>query len=248
MPPWTVSQGAAGSERTSGASSLRSLVISCVADTELLLVKVPVAAVEPTKNWATSAVVAFKVRSERTVMSCSRPMLPAAKEASSVPSSARLVVVAIGCGALQQWRVQEGGGREAVDGEVRRGIHTRAVLQVRDPLAQAVEICDEGSGCPTGRLALGPTVTADLEGAAVAQDGLSGEGRLAEQVPDYPGRELGLDQIEDSAALCARAVDEVPGIEWAQVIRPQKAAVRHGLGPGITAESQGTLIAQNGVP
>ena len=98
------------------------------------------------------------------------------------------------------------------------------------------------------RLALGPTVTADLEGAAVAQDGLSGEGRLAEQVPDYPGRELGLDQIEDPAALCARAVDEVPGIEWAQVIRPQKAAVRHGLGPGITAESQGTLIAQNGVP
>ena len=44
------------------------------------------------KNWATSAVVAFKVRSERTVMSCSRPMLPAAKEESSVPSSARMVV------------------------------------------------------------------------------------------------------------------------------------------------------------
>ena len=46
------------------------------------------------KNWATSAVVAFKVRSERTVMSCSRPMLPAAKEASSAPSSVRIVVVA----------------------------------------------------------------------------------------------------------------------------------------------------------
>ena len=94
VPPWMVSTEAAGSQRTRGAWTRRSLVISCVAVTELLLVKVPVAAVEPTKNWATSAVVAFRVRSERTVMSCSRPMLPAAKEASSVPSSARMVVVA----------------------------------------------------------------------------------------------------------------------------------------------------------
>ena len=88
-------------------------MISCVADTELLLVKVPVAVL-------------------------------GAAGGGGVPD------LEIGCGALQQRRVQEGGGREAVDGEVRRGIHTRAVLQVRDPLAQAVEICDEGSGCPTG--------------------------------------------------------------------------------------------------
>ena len=52
------------------------------------------AAVEPTKNWAKSAVVALRVRSARTVMSCSRPMLPVAKLASRVPSSARMVVVA----------------------------------------------------------------------------------------------------------------------------------------------------------
>ena len=39
-------------------------------------------------------VESLSVRSERTVMSCSSPMLPAAKLASSVPSSARMVVVA----------------------------------------------------------------------------------------------------------------------------------------------------------
>ena len=38
--------------------------------------------------------MALSVRSDRTVMSCSSPMLPAAKLASSVPSSTRRVVVA----------------------------------------------------------------------------------------------------------------------------------------------------------
>jgi len=61
--------------------------------TRLLLVKGPVAAVVPTKNWAKSAVVALSVRSARTVTSCSRAMLPAAKLASSWPSSARTEVV-----------------------------------------------------------------------------------------------------------------------------------------------------------
>ena len=76
---------------------------------ELLLAKAPVAAVLPTKNWATSAVVALRVRSARTVTSCSRPMLPAVKEASSVPSSARMVVVAFricrSAAALCSWGV-----------------------------------------------------------------------------------------------------------------------------------------------
>ena len=94
VPPVTVSTLAAGSQRSSGACTRRSLSICCVAVMELLLVKAPVAAVEPTKNWAKSAVVALSVRSDRTVMSCSSPMLPAAKLASSVPSSARRVVVA----------------------------------------------------------------------------------------------------------------------------------------------------------
>ena len=91
VPPWMVSTDAAGSQRTSGAWTRRSLSL-----------KVPVAAVLPTKNWAKSAVVAFRVRSERTVTSCSRPMPPAAKEASSVPSSARIVVV-----AFRMWRSAE---------------------------------------------------------------------------------------------------------------------------------------------
>ena len=79
VPPVTVSTLAAGSQRSSGACTRRSLSICCVAVMELLLVKAPVAAVEPTKNWAKSAVVALSVRSDRTVMSCSSPMLPAAK-------------------------------------------------------------------------------------------------------------------------------------------------------------------------
>ena len=94
VPPVTVSTLAAGSQRSSGACTRRSLSICCVQVMELLLVKAPVAAVEPTKNWAKSAVVALSVRSERTVISCSSPILPAAKLASSVPSSARIVVVA----------------------------------------------------------------------------------------------------------------------------------------------------------
>ena len=94
VPPWIVSSGAAGSLRTNGACTRKSLSICCVAVMELLLAKVPVAAVEPTKNWAKSPVVALRVRSARTVMSCSGPMLPVAKLASSVPSSARMVVVA----------------------------------------------------------------------------------------------------------------------------------------------------------
>ena len=224
-------------------------MISCVADTELLLVKVPVAAVEPTKNWATSTAVAFKVRAHGNVLletdvaggeGGQQRAILGADRGGGVPE------LQVCRRALQQGRVHEAGCGEGVHRQISGRVYARAVLQVRDPLAQAVEICDEGIAGV--RLALGPTVAADLEGAAVAQDGLSREGRLAEQVPDYPGRELGLDQIEDPAALCARAVDEVPGIEWAQVIRPQKAAVRLGLGPGITAESQGTLIAQNGVP
>ena len=58
-----VSTDAAGSQRTSGAWTRRSLSISCVAVTGLLLLKVPVAAVLPTKNWAKSAVVVLEVRS-----------------------------------------------------------------------------------------------------------------------------------------------------------------------------------------
>ena len=191
---------------------------------ELLLAKVPVAAVEPTKNWAKSAVVALRVRSARTVMSCSRPMLPVAKLASRVPSSARMVVVPdlqVRGSTLQQWRVHEARGREAVDREVRRGIHSGGVLQVRDTLAQGVEVGDQR--IPSVRLALSPAVAAELQSAAVAQDGLAGERGLAQQVANDHRSELGLNQVENAAALGARGVWEVTGVQRTQIIRPQEA-------------------------
>ena len=76
----------------------------------------------------------------------------------------------------------------------------------------------------------------NLQRRPVAQDGLGGEGRLAEQVPDYPGRKLGLDQIEDPAPLCTRAVDKVARIQRLEIVGPQEAAVCFGFGPGVAAE------------
>ena len=66
-PPSIESQGAVGSQRTSGASRRRLLTTSRLAVTLLLELKVPVAAVLPTKNWATSAVVAFRLLASATV-------------------------------------------------------------------------------------------------------------------------------------------------------------------------------------
>ena len=77
-----VSQGAVGSQRTSGASTRRLLTTSRLAVTLLLLLKVPLAAVLPTRSWAKSAVVALRVLAAATVTSRSRPMPPSAKEAN----------------------------------------------------------------------------------------------------------------------------------------------------------------------
>ena len=147
--------------------------------------------------------------------------------------------------ALQLRRVHEARGREAVDGEVRRGVHARTVLQVRDPLAQTVEIGDEGVAGVA--LTFAPAVAGDLEGAAVAQDGLGGEGRLAQQVPDDFRGELGLDEVVDAGAFGAGGHREVPRVQRSQVVGPQEAAVRLCLGPGVAPDAQGGLVAQDGV-
>ena len=147
--------------------------------------------------------------------------------------------------ALQQRRLHESGGRQRVDGQVRRGVHPRAVLQVRDPLAQGVEVGDEGVAGV--RLAPGPAVAGDLEGGAVPQDGLAGQRGLAEQVPDDVRSELGLRQVENPASLGAGSRDEVAGVEGPEVIRPQEAGICFGLAPRVAPDAQGGLVAQDRV-
>ena len=82
--------------------------------------KAPVAAVEPTKNWAKSAVVALSVRSDRTVMlqpdaaggeAGHQRAVFGAKGRGGVPD------LQVRRGALQQGRLDEARGRERVDGD-----------------------------------------------------------------------------------------------------------------------------------
>ena len=179
--------------------------------------KAPVAAVEPTKNWAKSAVVALRVRSDRTVMSCSSPMLPAAKLASSVPSSARRVVVAFlicrSAAALCSrgvWTklvaVSELTVRSAVGATP--GAFGDPAVDRRDRAAEGVE------GHHQGVAAVALAVRLDLDDAAVAQDRPSGEGRPEEQAADEVRRELLLDEVEEAVALGHRRVpSQVPGVE-----------------------------------
>ena len=129
VPPWIVSNGAAGSLRTTRPCTRRSLSICCVAVMELLLAKVPVAAVEPTKNGAKSAVVALRVRSARTVMSCLQAYAAGCEAGQQgavfgTDGGGGVPDLQVRGSTLQQWRVHEARGREAVDREVRRGIHS----------------------------------------------------------------------------------------------------------------------------
>ena len=78
----------------------------------------------------------------------------------------------------------------------------------------------------------------EMQRRPVAQDGWAERGVLAEQVRMILGGELGLDQIEDPAALCTGAVDKVARIQRPEIVGPQEAAVRFGLGPGVAAEPQ----------
>ena len=100
---------------------------------------------------------------------------------------------------------------------------------------------------PSVRLALSPAVAAKLQSAAVAQDGLAGERGLAQQVANDHGSELGLNQIENAAALGARGVWEVTGVQRTQIIRPQEAGARLGLGPGVASDAERGLVAEDGV-
>ena len=168
--------------------------------------------------------------------------------------------------ALQLGRLHEGGGGEAVDRQIGGGGDAAAVLQGgdaavdgrdvrlqgahaavdgRDRAPQAVEICDEGIA-PV-RLAFGPAVAADLERAAVAQDGLAGERGLAQDVPDHHRSELCLDQVEDPASFGARGVGKVAGVQGTQIIGAQEAPVRFRFGPAIAPEPQCGLVAEDGV-
>ena len=73
---------------------------------------------------------------------------------------------------------------------------------------------------------------------------MGGERGLTQQVTDD---ELGLSQVKDPTALSAGGRDEVAGIKRAQIIRPQEAAVRLRFGPGVAAEPERGLIAEDGV-
>ena len=207
--------------------------------------KVPLAAVLPTRSWAKSAVVALRVLAAATVTFRFRLMPPSAKEVLPADRDQGVLDLQVARCALQLGRRHEARGREAVDGEVRRGVHARGVLQVRDPLAQGVEVGDEGVAGVA--LTFAPTIAGYLQGRVVAQDGLGGEGRLAQQVPDDFRGELGLDQVEDPASLGAGGHGEVAGVEGPEVVGPHEAAVRLGLGPGVASDAQGGLVAQNRV-
>ena len=146
---------------------------------------------------------------------------------------------------MQLGRLHEARGRQRVDGEVRRGIHARAVLEVRDPLAQGVEVGDEG--IPRVALPFAPAVAGYLQGASVAQDRLGGEGALAQEVADNLRGELGLDEVVDAGALGAGGHRKVPRVQRSQVVGPQEAAVSLCFGPAIAPDAQGGLVPQNRV-
>ena len=148
--------------------------------------------------------------------------------------------------ALQLGRVHEARGREAVDREVRGWGDASAVLQGRDPLAQGVEIGDEG--VPRVRLALGPAVAGDLEGAAVAQDGLGGEGGLAQEASNHPRYELLLHHREDAVALREGLPDEVAGVQGAQVGGGEVARVAFALRVAVAGDLEGAAVAKDAGP
>ena len=96
------------------------------------------------------------------------------------------------------------------------------------PPGQGVEGGDEG--VPRVGLALAPAVAGDLEGAAVAQDGLRGERRLAQQVPDDLGRELRLDEVENPTSFGAGGHRKVAGVEGSGCPPPPWTRSRFGCG------------------
>ena len=259
-PPSIESQGAVGSQRTSGASSRRLLTTSRLAVTLLLELKAPVAAVLPTVSCVMSAVVAFSVLAAATVTSLSRLMPPSAKLASSAPSSLRTVTRAFWIwrspAALCSWGVS----RKVV---AVRLLTVRSAVGATPPLFSravtrpsmaptsvssahaAVDGRDRASERVEGghqrvaavALGLAPAVRLDLDDAAVAQDGPPGEGRPEEQASYEAGRELLLDEVEEAVALGHRGVPhKIPGVERREVAVTQVPPVRFRLGVGVAGE------------
>ena len=168
--------------------------------------------------------------------------------------------------ALQLRRLHEGSGGETVDRQIGSGGDAAAVLQGGDaavdgadvrlqgghPAVDGVDRCAQGveignQGVAPVRLAFAPAVASDLQCAAVAQDWLTGEGALAEQIPYHHGGELGLNQVEDPASFGSRGVGEVACVQGRQVVAPQEAGVRFRFGPAVAAEAQRGLVAEDGV-
>ena len=238
-PPSIESQGAVGSQRTSGASTRRLLTTSRLAVTLLLELKAPVAAVLPTVSWVMSAVVAFSVLAAATVTSLSRLMPPSAKLASSAPSFLRTVTRAFWIwrspAALCSWGV-------STKVVAVRLLTVRSAVGATPLFSRAVTrpsmVCERVEGGHQGvaavALGLAPAVRLDLADAAVAQDGPSGEGRPEEQAADEVGRELLLDEVEDAVALGHRRVPhKIPGVERREVAVTQVPPVRLRLGVGV---------------
>ena len=236
MPPLRVRKKPAGSDSNSGARRRRSLSICCVAVMELLLVKAPVAAVEPTKNWAKSAVVALSVRPDAAGGEAGQQRAVfGAKGRGGVPD------LQVRRGALQQGRLDEARGREGVHRQARGG-HARGVLQGGDAAVdgrdRAAERVEGGrQGVAAVALGLAPAVRLDLDDAPVAQDRPSGEGRPEEQAADDLGRELVLDEVEQAVALGHRRIpSEVPGVERREVAAAQVPPVRLHFRIGVAGE------------
>ena len=217
--------------------------------------KAPVAAVEPTKNWAKSAVVAL-----------SGDVLLQPDAAGGEAGHQRAVFGAKGRGgvpdlqvrrdALQQGRLHEAGGGEAVDRQIRGGGDAAAVLQGGDPAVDGADLGLQGAhvavdgrdrasegvegghqGVAPVALGLAPAVRLDLDDAAVAQDRPPGEGRPEEQAAYELGRELVLDEVKEAVALGHRSVpSKVPCVERREAAAAQVPPVRLRLGVGVAGE------------
>ena len=235
------------------SSTLSEVVVSATARPPLaemrvvaamveLVLKAPVAAVLPTKNWAKSAVVALRVLAAAIVTSRSRLMPPSAKLASSAPSSlrrssgvstklvaVRLLTVKSAVGAtppLFSKVVRRLSMEVTVEPRLLK-VATRGYRESDWPLLQqSQEICRvdpfPSMGCADRRL-------------------------WHRRFADDLRRELCLDQVVDPAAFGAGRHREVTSIERPHVVCVQEAAVRLGLAPGVAPDAQGGLVAQDRV-
>ena len=158
--------------------------------------------------------------------------------------------------ALQLGRLHEGGGGEAVDRQIGGGGDAAAVLQGGDAAVDGRDVRLQGAdaavdgrdraaervegghqGVAAVALGLAPAVRLDLDDAPVAQDRPSGEGRPEEQAADDLGRELVLDEVEKAVAFGHRRIpSEVPGVERREVAVAQVPPVSFRFRIGVAGE------------